>query len=51
MKKTSNPSNVKCETLNDLFVLAGKRDLKNFYEQEILSYKRDYSKWSFKKKI
>ena len=37
----------KCKNLNELFALSGKRDLKSFYDNEILTYKREYSKcWS-----
>lgn len=37
----------KCETLDELFLQTGKRDLKMFYDSEILNFKREYSKcWS-----
>ena len=38
----------KCKNLNELFAMSNsERDLKTFYEKEILSYKREYSKcWS-----
>jgi len=42
--KQQNESNL---TINGLFLLAGKRDLKNFYQDEIRNYKREYSAcWS-----
>lgn len=36
---------VKCKNLSELFANAGKADMKNFYDKEILDYKREYSKW------
>jgi len=37
----------KCESLDELFLVTGKRDLKLFYDNEILNFKREYSKcWS-----
>lgn len=37
----------KCSSLDDLFLQTGKRDLKMFYDSEILNFKREYSKcWS-----
>lgn len=32
-------------SLNGLFLLAGKRDLKTFYADEIRNYKKEYSAW------
>ena len=34
----------KCRSLNELFAIAGKNNMKSFYDQEILTYKREYSK-------
>lgn len=42
-KKTTG----KCETLDELFLQTGKRDLKLLYDSDILNFKREYSKcWS-----
>jgi exocyst complex protein 7 len=43
-----NNGNHKCKCLNELFAMSNsERDLKTFYEKEILTYKREYSKcWS-----
>lgn len=38
-------SDAKYKNLSELFVLAGKSDIKSFYDKEILDYKREYSKW------
>ena len=35
----------KCKNLSELFLMGGRRDLKTFYDNEILNYKREYSKW------
>ncbi len=35
----------KCDTLDELFLQTSKRDLKLFYDSEILNFKREYSKW------
>lgn len=37
----------KCDNVDELFLQTGKRDLKLFYDTEILNFKREYSKcWS-----
>ncbi len=35
----------KCKNLNELYAIAGKLDMRAFYDNEILNYKREYSKW------
>jgi hypothetical protein len=32
-------------TIYGLFILAGKSELKTFYDKEIINYKREYSAW------
>jgi exocyst complex protein 7 len=34
----------KCKNLNELYALAGKHDMRDFYDKEILTHKREYSK-------
>ena len=43
--RQKKPSAGKCDSLDELFLQTGKRDLKQFYDSEILNYKREYSKW------
>ncbi len=47
MQRKQQRLTVKCESLDELFLVTGKRDLKLFYDNEILNFKREYSKcWS-----
>lgn len=42
---TTTTSVDSCKTLNDLFQLVGKKNLKEQYQSEISKYKREYTKW------
>ena len=48
MKQKVVSDGFKCKNINELFAVSNsERDLKTFYEKEILTYKREYSKcWS-----
>ncbi len=47
LQRKQQKTSSKCQSLDELFQVTGKRDLKLFYDNEILNFKREYSKcWS-----